>query len=187
MSTYFLIPVLFILGISLIGIHGDEFDDILSSSMGSTLDDLDPLKRLTGASGPYRRNYRTLPYRRHNRGLNFMGGRNHIHGLPDLINMVLGLGGHIVGTAGSFVHDAVSSVFGSLFPQFKLRLVAAMTCSMMVISVVLAMTSSGGSTLIFEIITIFSPVFQFEPIVRGSFEIDLCLTFKNKVISLVLS
>ncbi|KAK3800917.1 hypothetical protein RRG08_060263 [Elysia crispata] len=122
MAKFFAVFTLFILGTTWVGTNGDEYDDILRSTMGSSLQELEALTSLTGLGSPYRRSYTPLPYRSYDKGLNMLGGKSYIREIPDLINLVFGLGGHIVGRAGWIVHDAVTSLFdGLMTSQFKLR------------------------------------------------------------------
>ncbi|GFS02769.1 hypothetical protein ElyMa_001132200 [Elysia marginata] len=100
MANYFLVFTIFVLGTCFLGGLGDE--------------------------NPYSRGYTPLPFRNYDRGLNMLGGKTYIRELPDLVNLVFGLGGHIVGRAGWIIHDAFQSLFDGLATsEFKLRSHAA--------------------------------------------------------------
>ncbi|GFO16116.1 hypothetical protein PoB_004262100 [Plakobranchus ocellatus] len=129
-NSYFVFALFAVSTTLLLGIHADEttINDIIQSSIdstvGNTLDELGALTRLTGM-GSHRSRYTPLPYRQYNyqsSARSLFGGDTYIRNVPDLINLVFGLGGHIVGRAGWIIHDAVSSLFdGLLTSQFKLR------------------------------------------------------------------
>ncbi|RUS74372.1 hypothetical protein EGW08_017853 [Elysia chlorotica] len=122
MANLFFVFTLFLIGTTWVGTRGDEYDDILRSNMGSSLQELEALTSLTGLGNPYRKSYTPLPFRSYDNGLNMLGGKAYIREIPDLINLVFGLGGHIVGRAGWIVHDAFTSLFdGLMTSQFKLR------------------------------------------------------------------
>ncbi|KAK3800915.1 hypothetical protein RRG08_060262 [Elysia crispata] len=109
MANHLFVFTLFFVSISIIGIHGDDIDDILSSTMGTSLEDLQ-----TMAGYPSRRSYDPFG--------NPRGVKPKIRELPDLFNFVFGLPGHIIERAGRVVHNAFQSlVDGFMSSKYKLR------------------------------------------------------------------